>query len=355
MGEDPGGHGDLAGADGIPGEDVATLLGDDREVGSEVDARVVAACVDTDAAGPRDIAEHAEAATQVGPQDRGAGEPIGDDRVVKRERDDLGHLGSHPSDEREVWLPDEPRVPDGDPAAQQPVPGHSSVVPQQFLAQPLGVDVGDPEADVVGDHPEVGDVVIEPLQLEQERPPRSNLGVDRDAEGLLDCLDERDRVPDRRVAADPLGQLDCLGRQSTLEQPLHAAVDEPQPGLHPQDGLADHREPEVPRLDDARVDRADWDLIYPVALDMDERIGPDVGLEIGHRAGVAQHRVPGRRPVSVPDQPSRQRVPDRLDPEQVAQLALESPCGIRQPGEAGQLGLVMGEAHDELAPLTDRP
>ena len=79
-------------------------------------------------------------------------------------------------------------------------------------------------------------------------------------------------MADGGVAADPFGQLEPVGGPAALEELLDAAVDEPQPGLEPEDGLADDGEAEVAGLDHAGVDRADRDLVDARALDGPERV-----------------------------------------------------------------------------------
>lgn len=102
------------------------------------------------------------------------------------------------------------------------------------------------------------------------------------------------------------------------------------------------------RLDEARVDRPDGDLIHPVTGNLDERILAHVVGEDRRRIGIAQHREVARGPVSVPHDPVWQGVPDRLDAVEVTVDALETPCGIRDPGHRGHRGIVAGERHDEL-------
>src|SRR5207244_10687490 len=56
-----------------------------------------------------------------------------------------------------------------DRAAEQPVTGDPLVQPQQLLADPETVRVAEGETRVVDDHADVGDVVVEALELEQDR------------------------------------------------------------------------------------------------------------------------------------------------------------------------------------------
>ena len=130
------------------------------------------------------------------------------------------------------------------------------------------------------------------------------------------------------------------GRVLSLEESLDALVDEPQAGLHPQDGLPHHPEAEVPRLDEAGVHRADGDLVDAGALDRDEGERARV---VDHRwrgAGVVAHRVPALRPVLVQDQAPRLGVAHGHDAEEVGELALEAAGRKRQrrPGRAPRAG-----------------
>ena len=118
-------------------------------------------------------------------------------------------------------------------------------------------------------------------------------------------------MPDGGVPADALGQLDPVGRSTPFEELLDSSVDEPQPGLHPQDGFADDGEAEVSGFDESGVDGPDRDLVDALPFDLQEGEGPHVRLERRGRAGVAAHRVPAPRPVPVPHEPSGQRVADR--------------------------------------------
>src|SRR5207247_1354064 len=55
-----------------------------------------------------------------------------------------------------------------DRAAEQPVTGDPLVQPEQFLADPETVGVAEGKARVVDDHADVGDVVVEALELEED-------------------------------------------------------------------------------------------------------------------------------------------------------------------------------------------
>ena len=222
-----------------------------------------------------------------------------------------------------------------DPAAQQPVPGDLVVDPQQLLADPLGVGVEDAVADVVAQRADVGDVVVEPFQLEQDGPPSPASSGTAVPAGVLDGLAEGQRVADGGVAADPFGQLDPGRRGASLEELLDAAVDEPQPGLEVQDGLADDGEPEVAGLDHARRAPGRPGSRTPRGP---RRCGTGTGRRRRRTAGgaPASARIGCQPagPVEVPDQPARQRVVVGHDAEQVAHLAFE-PAGAGRTARPG--------------------
>ncbi|MEI2732366.1 MAG: hypothetical protein V9G08_10275 [Dermatophilaceae bacterium] len=149
-------------------------------------------------------------------------------------------------------------------------------------------------------------------------------------DGLLDGGDVCQGVPDGRVAADPFGELDAVVRGPALEELFDPAVDEPQPGLHPQDGLADDGEAEVPGLDEAGMHRSHRDLVHPVAADLEE--GKRAGVRVEHRVlgRVVTHRVVAGGPMAVPDESLGQVVSDRGDAVEVAHLAFETARGVGQ-------------------------
>jgi hypothetical protein len=185
------------------------------------------------------------------------------------------------------------------------------------------VGVGQGEADVVGQRADVAGMVVEAFELEHQGPqPLGRLGHG-DAQGVLHGEAVREGVTSRGVTADPFGEMGRAGGLEPLEQLLDPAVGEPEPGLELEDALPDDGEAEVAGLDDAGVDRADRDLIDPVAFDRQEGEGLGVG-ERRRWSGVAAHRVPASGPVRVPDQPAGQRVADRDDPVQVMHLTLEA-------------------------------
>ena len=181
-------------------------------------------------------------------------------------------------------------------------------------------------------------MVVETFELQQRTAQElgglRHLGL----AGVLHGQAVGEPVPDGGVPGDPLGDLEAGGDVFSLAQPFDPLVDEPQPGLHAEDGLPHHPEPEVPGLDEPGVHRSDRDLVDAGALDRHER--ERSGID-DHRRDVARsvaHGMPALRPVLMEHQAPGLGVAERLDPEQVGQLALEPAGRKRQSGQGGTWG-----------------
>ena len=113
---------------------------------------------------------------------------------------------------------------------------------------------------------DVADVVVEPLQLEGNAPdePGPRRGVD--AGDLLERLTVAEGVRDRADPADPFGDVERIERREPLHPLLQPAMRVEQARVEMEHGLADRREAEVTRLDDAGVDRPDRNLEDALAL-----------------------------------------------------------------------------------------
>ena len=139
------------------------------------------------------------------------------------------------------------------------------------------------------------------------------------------------------------------------KRPLDALVDEPQPGLHAQDGLAHHPEAEVPGFDEAGVDRADRDLVDAGSLDRDEGERPPVGDHRRHRP--ASWRI-GCQPSGQCWCRTRRRGwgwPTGTMPNRSGELALEPAGRKREPAKVGTSGRCPVERHVELDAAVRRP
>src|SRR5262245_66613175 len=88
--------------------------------------------------------------------------------------------------------------------------------------------------------------------------------------------------------------------------------------------LADDAEAEVPRLDDACVNRADWNFINAFSAYGQERKGRAVVLEIVARRGVLAQRKVIFRPECVSHERPLIRMANGFDSEQITNLAPEA-------------------------------
>ena len=71
--------------------------------------------------------------------------------------------------------------------------------------------VGESEADVVGECAEVGGVVVEAFEFDEQRAQSVDRLGDGDGEGVFDGEAVREGVGGGGVAADPFGQVDGVG------------------------------------------------------------------------------------------------------------------------------------------------
>src|SRR5437899_548922 len=88
------------------------------------------------------------------------------------------------------------------------------------------------------------------------------------AGGRLDRHAEGERVSDRGIAGDSLGELDAAHRSSGLEKFFDSLVHKEQPRLEVHNRFAFHVETKMSGLNDAGVNRANRDLVraFPLHL-----------------------------------------------------------------------------------------
>src|SRR5881396_2425763 len=125
------------------------------------------------------------------------------------------------------------------------------------------------------------------MRSSSSRMPRSASPARRLGPGsAFDRHRVRPGVGDGGVAGDPARELRAFFERHLLEAFLDAFVLVAEPLLKLQDLFADDREAEVPRLDRARVDRTDRDLVHAFALDRYERIAVRALSEAGRGVDV---------------------------------------------------------------------
>ncbi len=136
----------------------------------------------------------------------------------------------------------------------------------EILLQPRELRQAEREAAVVAERAEVAEVVRDALALEQERaqpkrPPR------RPCAGRV--LERHGVGPgegDRAVARDAARKARALGKGQGLEALLNPLVHVAESLLEAQHALAHHREPEMPRLDDACMHGPHRHFVHAFAL-----------------------------------------------------------------------------------------
>ena len=158
---------------------------------------------------------------------------------------------------------------DGDGPAQETV----AADPRVELARPVGQRgeelVAGREADARAD----GRDVVEVAPVRSSSSSRSRTRCERrrgrEPERRLARAAVGERVADGAGRTGPLDHAQAVVERAALGEPLEAAVLVEQTCVDVQDALADDVEAEVPGLDDARVDRADRDVVGVVAVDRD--------------------------------------------------------------------------------------
>ena len=227
------------------------------------------------------------------------------------------------------------------------MPRQPLVQAQEPLADPEAVRVGGGEARVVGDHAEVADVVVQPLELEEDHAQVPRAGRRDGAGQRLDRLAVGQRVPDARVPGHPLGELDAVLRRPALEELLGSLVGEVQARLHVDDRLAHDTEAEVTGLDDAGVDRPDRDLVHSLPADLAEGEGLAVVVKVPRRGVLAEREVV-LRPERVADQRAGIGMPARADAELVEDLALEARRRVVEGGQGRDLRPLRVDRHRDV-------
>ena len=208
------------------------------------------------------------------------------------------------------------------------------------------------EAGVVDDHADVGDVVVEPLELEEDDAEPARARRHLAARERLERLAVGERVARARVARDALGKLGRALEGQRLEELLGALVDEAEPRLEVHDRLALDAEAEVAGLDDARVHGPHRDLEDALALDAAERKRLARVGELATQRRVAAERVIALGPELVEREAPRIGVAARREAEEVTDLALEPARRERARRERGEarVGRVHGDEGEGPGP-----
>src|ERR1017187_5504943 len=219
--------------------------------------------------------------------------------------------------------------------------------------------VGDDEAHIHGDGPDIANVVIDALQFQQDGSHELGAGGDFHPAGLFHRLAEGRGVGKRRVARYALRQEHALLRGEPFEELLRPLVGVEHAELQVQDGLARDGEVEVAGFDDAGVYRSHGDLedAFP------QRRTVDVLLALESRQLRIERKILAQRvyvgPVVVQRHAPRIGVAFGFDAEPVLDLAF-LPVDGREAGGERWKPRILGwnaRAEDQItrvaAPLED--
>ena len=218
-------------------------------------------------------------------------------------------------------------------AAQQAVAGELFIDPQDPLLEPHGVHVGRDESHVSADGPDIGDMVIDPLQFQANGAERPGTGGNRHAGGAFDGVAESGGVGKARIARDALGQPHAMVQRQVFEELLRALVDVKHPQLQVKHRFAGHAEEEMPGLDDARMDRPDRHLEHAFAFHGAELVS--LALEMGQHGFQVKILAQGINlgPIVVQGAAAGIGMADQLQAEPILDLAFLPIHGGNGAGE----------------------
>ena len=157
------------------------------------------ACVAVNARPARHKAEHPLIARGLHEELPGAFEPIHEERVAQANVDDILKIRDRRVDLRRDVDPRRrihANAANLQRAAKEPVPRDGLVQLEQALANPEAMRLRDGEAGVVGNRANVRDVVVDPLQFEQDDAKIPRAARRLDAGRRFDRLAVRERVAD---------------------------------------------------------------------------------------------------------------------------------------------------------------
>ena len=129
------------------------------------------------------------------------------------------------------------------------------------------------ERGVVADRADVAKVVGDALDLGQDAAQMVGARRGGNPQRLLDGAGESDGIGDGAVAADAAGKRGGALHIGAAQKRVDALVHIAEPLLEPHHRFAAGVKAEVAGLDDARVHRADGDLVQPVALGGEKLVG----------------------------------------------------------------------------------
>src|ERR1019366_7479499 len=173
--------------------------------------RVIAPHVEIDSRGASSHAHDAQVPCLVGPQDSclfqtitgGFGGINQTDQIPKFACEEVQRLPQHV---QLRWVPAPAHSTDVDHASQQAAASHLLVQSDQRLLEPAGVGIRYDEANIVCNGPDVGDMIADALQVQQDGPHRQTAERHFNIGRTLDGLTESRTVGKTRISRNALRQ-----------------------------------------------------------------------------------------------------------------------------------------------------
>ncbi len=292
-----------------------------REVGAQVEC--LAAPASREAGEP-------ELAGELGRNAPGGEEAVLEARMLIEDVVQRVHLGGErrdlPRDPHALRLAEVGLDPPGHDAIHHEAMAEGlSVEPQPVFLEAHELREGKREAAIVAERPEVAEMVRDALALEHESAEPAGARRRRQAERRFGRLRVGPRVGDSGISRDAPREPVTVGDAEILEVLVGALVGIAEALLKPQHLLTHDREAEMPRLDDARVDRADGDLVHALAINAHEGVVLGRVFARGGGVEVAPQRKFGRAPAAVAQPRAAVGSAFGGDAQQVEQRALHAP------------------------------
>ena len=236
--------------------------------------------------------------------------------------------------------------------AQEAASGQLPVDLLGALLEQLALGLADLERGRAREMAKIVEMVIEPLELREERAQHAGALRHVTERGLFDRLAESESVGEAPDPGDPLRENGRVRERAALEALLHAAMLEEQLRMEMQDVLADIEENELHRFDHVGADRSERQPLHVRALDLRQRaLG---GLERQNRVGRIV-RIQGRphRPHAVlEDEAPGFGMALEFQPVEVRDLALVPAKERTDRGGAGHGALRHASPHEEIFTLS---
>jgi hypothetical protein len=234
--------------------------------------------------------------------------------------------------------------------------GERLVQAQHKLSHAAGMSVGNHESNIVGDGSDIGDVICNSFQFEQNGAHELRAFRDLDLRCLLDGLAECRAVGERRIARNALGQKHGAVNGEILEELLGSLVRVEHAELQIEDRLAGDGEVEVAGLDDAGVNGADRNLEDALTVS-----GPvDVLLAFKRGQHGVERKILAQRmhigPVIVERHAARIRMPCGFEAEPILNFAFLPVDGGQLRCQRRERGMVArnGSLQDHPGWVADR-